>query len=433
MSSGPLIYTTSRSLMTTRYLLICTFLFLSSCLGTKDLSVINLSGLYRSDDNIFNPEFLVTHQTDSTSELKVLLNTKEFLFSRQNDDHFMAFFTIQYRLAKGVESINELLDSGSVSFQITEEEKNKQKIFEIPFRLPERSEMLLLVTIRDNQKNFKEDFYINIDNSVEQSRQSFSFTKKGEVYPSFKNYISNHDSIKIIYRNSSVKKLFVRAYTRTFPLAPPPFSYDVRDEFDYSPDFTFTYDLNDTGYLTLQQQGFYHFQADTSDKTGFTIYVYPGSYPVVSSPEKMIECVRYLTTKREYEEMKSNPNKKAIMDKFWLDLGGNSERTKLLIRKYYTRIKEANQYFSSYTEGWRTDRGLVYVVFGKPNTVYKSSTAESWIYGTPNNSLSINFFFTKVINPFTDNDFMLTREALLEGSWMRAVDVWRQGRVYNDN
>ncbi|MEO8085789.1 MAG: GWxTD domain-containing protein, partial [Bacteroidota bacterium] len=163
------------------------------------------------------------------------------------------------------------------------------------------------------------------------------------------------------------------------------------------------------------------------------LFVFPNSFPAVTSPEQMVECVRYLTTKREFEEMKSNPNKKAAMDKFWLDLGGNAERTKLLIKKYYTRIREANQYFSSYTEGWRTDRGMVYTVFGKPNNVYKSSTAESWIYGTPNNALSINFFFTKVINPFTDNDYQLTREPLFEGAWMRAVDVWRQGRVYNDN
>jgi GWxTD domain-containing protein len=409
------------------------FIFIASCVGTKDLSVVNLSNLYRNTDHLFHPEFLVAHQSDTTSRLNVLLNTKEFLCSRQSDEHFRAFFTIRYRLAEAYESINVILDSGSVSFQINEEEKNQAKLYEVPFHLPKKSEMLLLITIHDNQKNAEEEFYVPVDNLSSQSRQSFSAFVKGNAAPMMKNYISDHDSIRVLYRDPSVKKLFVRVYSRVFPLAPPPFSYETRDDFDYVPNYTFTYDVNDTNYIMLKQQGFYHFQTDTSEKNGFTIFVFSNSFPAVTSPEQMLECVRYLTTKREFEGMKESPNKKAAMDKFWLDLGGNPERTKLLIKKYYTRIREANQYFSSYTEGWRTDRGMVYTVFGKPNNVYKSSSAESWVYGTPNNALSVNFFFTKVINPFTDNDFLLSREPLFEGSWMRAVDVWRQGRVYNDN
>jgi GWxTD domain-containing protein len=423
----------SRRYYCSRYLVTCLLLFVASCTGTRDLSVVNLSGIYRNADRFFHPEFAVAHASDTTSRIVVLLNTKELLFSRQSDDRFRAFFSVHYKLAEAYESIKTILDSGNTSFQVSEEEKNLPLVYEVPFRLPKKSEMLLIVSIRDNQKNYAEEFYVPVDNASRQSRQSFSAQAKNENHILFRNYVSDHDSVKISFRDSSVKKLFVRAYSRTFPLAPPPFSFDVREEFDYRPDHTFTYDVNDTNYINLKQQGFYHFQSDTADRNGFTLYVYPGSFPAVTSPEQMLECVRYLTTKREFEEMKANPNKKAAMDKFWLDLGGNADRTKHLIRKYYTRIREANQYFSSYTAGWRTDRGLVYTVFGKPNNVYKSSTAESWIYGTPNNALSVNFFFTRVINPFSDNDYMLTREPLFEGSWMRAVDVWRQGRVYNDN
>ncbi len=408
-------------------------LLLTSCTETKDLSVVNLSNLYRDTDQFFHPEFAVEHQSDSTSKLFIQLNTKEFLYSRQPDDQFRAFFTIHFRLVEAYESLNVLLDSGGVKFQINEEEKNTFKTYTIPFKLTKKSEMLLIAAIHDDQKNFDEEFYVPVDNASPQSRQSFSAILKGENHPMFCNYISDHDSIKISYRDPSVKKLLVRVYSRFFPLAPPPFSFDTRVEFDYKPNYTFTYDVNDTNYITLKQEGFYHFQTDTTDRHGFTLFLFNHSFPSVTSPEQMLECTRYLTTKREFEGMKEDHNKKGAMDKFWLSLGGNTDRTKMLIKKYYTRIREANQYFTSYTEGWRTDRGMIYVMFGKPNNVYKSSSAESWIYGTPNNALSQNFFFTKVINPFTDNDFMLTREPLFEGSWMRAVDVWRQGRVYNDN
>ena len=408
-------------------------LLLFGCLGTKDLSVVNLSDLYRGAAHTYHPEFAVAHQTDSTSKLLVRLNTKELLFSRQSDDRFRAFITIRYQLVDSYESINEVLDSGYTAIQVEETDKNRQKIFEVNFHLPKKKTMLLVITIHDDQKNLEEDFYQSIENQSSQSRQSFAAFLMNEDQPLFRNYVSNQDSIRITYRNPEVRKLWVSVFTRSFPLAPPPFSFDVRNDFDYTPDDSFSYEVNDSNYIVLNQPGFYHFRADTTDKEGFTLYCFSGSFPSVTSPEQMVECVRYLTTKREFEQMKLSPDKKAAMDKFWLDLGANPERSKYLIRKYYTRIREANQYFTSFTEGWRTDRGMVYTVFGKPNNVYRNTSAESWIYGTPNNTLSINFFFTRVNNPFTDNDFLLSREPLFEGSWMRAVDVWRQGRVYNDN
>ena len=406
---------------------------LLACTNTKDLSIVNLSNVYRSSDHVFHPEFLVQHLTDSTSLLLVRLNGNEFLFSRQEDNNFRAYFTIRYRLAEAYESINVILDSSRASYLIGDEEKNLRKIYTLRFRLPKKSEMLLVVTVHDQLKNFEEDFYLTVDNTSMQSGQSFTAKLINDSFPLFRNYVGPGDSVRIKYRDPSIKKFYVKAYTRSFPLAPPPFSFDLREEINEVPDSVFVYDVTDTGFISFNKQGFYQFQIDTTEKSGFTLHVFHGSFPAVTSPDQMFEAVRYITARREFDEMKANPNKRAAMDKFWLELGGNPERTKLLIKKYYTRIREANQYFTSYTEGWRTDRGLVYTVFGKPNAVYRSSTAESWIYGTPNSALSVNFYFNKIHNQFTDNDFELTREPLLEGSWMRAVDVWRQGRVYNDN
>ena len=31
-------------------------------------------------------------------------------------------------------------------------------------------------------------------------------------------------------------------------------------------------------------------------------------------------------------------------------------------------------------EGWRTDRGLVHIIFGTPNSIYKNDDTETWIY-----------------------------------------------------
>jgi len=147
---------------------------------------------------------------------------------------------------------------------------------------------------------------------------------------------------------------------------------------------------------------------------------------------QLIEPLRYINTRKEFDDLFGNQNKKLALDKFWMGMGGNQERSRELIRRYYNRVLNANTYFSSHMEGWKTDRGLIFIIFGPPNVVYKSDNGESWTYGESGAMLSLNFNFTRVNNPFTDNDFDLERAPLYETSWYRAVDIWRQGRVYND-
>ncbi len=57
-----------------------------------------------------------------------------------------------------------------------------------------------------------------------------------------------------------------------------------------------------------------------------------------------------------------------------------------LMEEYYSRIDFANKNFGHYQEGWRTDRGMVYVVFGPPNNIDRhpfdidSKPYEIWTY-----------------------------------------------------
>ena len=91
----------------------------------------------------------------------------------------------------------------------------------------------------------------------------------------------------------------------------------------------------------------------------------------------------------------------------------------------------ANTYFTSYTEGWKTDRGLIYIIFGLPVTIYKAENIERWIYGTSQSNKTLVFNFMRQENPFTANDYVLSREEMYKISWTQAVDTWRNGRVYS--
>ena len=118
------------------------------------------------------------------------------------------------------------------------------------------------------------------------------------------------------------------------------------------------------------------------------------------------------------------------MDNYWLKKCGTAIRGKEVIKMYYNRVQDANMLFTSYLQGWATDRGMIYIIFGKPGVVNKTSTAESWIYGAESNMMALRFDFEKIDNPFTDNDYKLERNISYRSNWYRAVDSWRSGRTY---
>jgi GWxTD domain-containing protein len=121
---------------------------------------------------------------------------------------------------------------------------------------------------------------------------------------------------------------------------------------------------------------------------------------------------------------------KDAVDKFWLNKINSNERARNLIINYYSRVQLANDLFTSHVEGWKTDRGLISIIFGSPNYVRKNKHYETWIYGNDHNSNTIKFTFEKIKNPFSSNDFFLKRSYAYKTPWYIAVENWRSGKVY---
>lgn len=104
-----------------------------------------------------------------------------------------------------------------------------------------------------------------------------------------------------------------------------------------------------------------------------------------------IKQLRYVATSKEISEMqeqKDENGKQAKFDEFWrkLDPTSNTERNEAF-DEYYRRINYASKAFKSYTDGWLTDKGMVYVIMGPPNNTdsYNSNVNtvryERWTYG----------------------------------------------------
>ena len=108
-----------------------------------------------------------------------------------------------------------------------------------------------------------------------------------------------------------------------------------------------------------------------------------GDLPVsIKSLDDAIAQMVYIATDDELENIKnakSNAEKEQRFIKFWKDKNPNpkSLRNELMI-VYYNRIKVASQrYSTTYKPGWKTDMGMVYVIYGEPGNIDKHPFGDS--------------------------------------------------------
>jgi len=104
-----------------------------------------------------------------------------------------------------------------------------------------------------------------------------------------------------------------------------------------------------------------------------------------------IRQMRYVASREEMEIIQTAPDeaeKQKRFEEFWkkLDPTPYSDRNEAF-DDYYSRINFANQKFKAFQEGWLSDMGMVYVIFGAPVSQDRQSgygdgkIYERWLYG----------------------------------------------------
>ncbi len=86
-----------------------------------------------------------------------------------------------------------------------------------------------------------------------------------------------------------------------------------------------------------------------------------------------------------------------------------------VFNEYYRRINYANEHFSHYVKGWKTDRGMVFILLGAPNNVdrhpfeYDSKPYEIWQYYQMNKQFifmdETGFGDYRLITPLYGDDY----------------------------
>ena len=403
-------------------------LILFSCKSSKYLSNSNLSYLYSDKENTPVIQYTVFHNSDSTTTLYYSIDPASLLYVKPFfSETFSAKYKITYQLFKSYDSAG-IIDSCSFIKTDSSNHQLNNLIFDsIIFKARFPGFYVLKVNLTDINRKKETENFININKKNRFNSQNF-LVKTSDGLPIREKYISSNTEIKIVCRDSSLKFLYGKYFKNNFSIAVPPYVNYASEPTIFNVDSIFNLKIinNQTNYFKLTSEGIYHFQIDSTKQDGLTLFRFYEDFPKVTTPEQMFYSLRYITSKKEYEKIYFLKEKKLGIDEFWLDIAGNAERALTLVQKYYTRIEEANRFFTSYQEGWKTDRGMIYIIYGPPNSINRSDPVEVWAYGQPGNTTSINFKFAKFKNPFTDYDYKLERSAIYKSSWYNALDTWRR-------
>jgi GWxTD domain-containing protein len=183
--------------------------------------------------------------------------------------------------------------------------------------------------------------------------------------------------------------------------------------------------------LRLPTQGLYALKvggAGGEPVRTLPLLVVAASFPGQRTAPEIIEPLLYLTTNTERQGLLKAPDPKRAIDRFWLDAaGGDQVRGRDMIRRYYQRVTTANEVFTGHKAGWLTDRGLLYVVLGPPQSVRRlPDGTERWHYDQAGRQgEAVAFTFRPRPSTLAPDNYELVRRPEYELLWYAAVEKWR--------
>lgn len=115
----------------------------------------------------------------------------------------------------------------------------------------------------------------------------------------------------------------------------------------------------------------------------------------ISNIDQAVENMRYILHDDEWKKLSKSKNtdKETLFLEYWESRDPTPETSdNEVMNEYFSRVSYSNNNFKSYLPGWKTDMGMIYILFGPPDEKKRFSdysnqkTFESWYYFTVNKS-----------------------------------------------
>lgn len=400
----------------------------------------DLSYLYNPLKNSINPRYSIFNQAPETSVLSIKFFNTDLFFSEANPTGqplAQIFISVRlYNITQG----KLLADTAYFDLNIIKDPKKNEYLYRIPLRVEKSLEYVAEVKVYDKVRTMMVQAFVPFNTLSDYNMYNFYVRGHFQRNELMRPIVRKDEYLNLVY-GKPADTLFISVFKPYEEFPYPPSMVLPEKPGSTEPDTVVAVSYSDTLPLMFPRKGIYFCTVGRTLNEGYAIYNLGSEFPNLTSPEKMMEPLAYLASADEMTALQDDPKPKMALDGFWLKCGGNVEKARELIRIYYTRVLYANYYFTSYKEGWRTDRGMIYILYGPPDKLYKSTDEEKWGYRMPVVKSSwgtrfsvkedyLYFSFKKRPNRFSDNEYSLSRSETVVSYWDQAVFAWRKGIVF---
>ena len=415
------------------------FVLLGGCTTTEKVAteapVGYLASLYNPSRFSLHPDYSIYHENSNYSILYIRAYPAELRFNQANEQsEYRALLSVKYELIElnNPDQEDVLIDSASVVYKLKKSDEQRSAFLaslSIPVQQGKR--YLLRMETFDRIRGSMGLKYLYVDKTNPLSAQNFQVISKFSGYPKFMRFFLPGEQFNVHYRNTAVDSVYVKYFRLESELPRPPISAKSDYTMNYTPDTTYVFPMEDTVYYNLRRKGMYLIQVDKDQEEGLTLSNFGGSFPEVKTPIELMEPLFYISTLAEYRNLRLEPNHKLAVDNFWLRRENNEAKSRELIRIYYNRVVYSNLYFTSNKEGWKTDQGMIFILFGPPSRIQMTGSGESWYYYAKRKSSVVEFRFDRNHDAFSDQNMIWRKTSESQLYWNEAVRSWRNGKVYS--
>lgn len=232
------------------------------------------------------------------------------------------------------------------------------------------------------------------------------YTKLNAKQPTF---VKTGEALKFV---ADQPKLYIYRFDHIFLVPPAPFIESSKSQKrTVHSDSLFIVKTGE--YVEFSKARLYFAQKDTTSLTGLSFRVVSPSFPKFEKVSEVIESLSYIMTASEQDLFAKSSNKKQTLDDFLRQITRNDLRkAQVFMQNYFKRVSEANQNYTNFKPGWKTDKGMIYIIFGSPKIIRTEEEGEVWSY---ENNLEFEFIKKKTI--FSDEHYILTRRAKYRYVW----------------
>lgn len=357
----------------------------------------------------------------SESEFKV-----QFVIEKIEENPSFSDFSFSYTILSAYDQEIDANQAIVLTQDDLKTDSDRHWLFEKTVEVPQNQETAIaLLSITDTRQGDEYFYHIDLKSAYVFDHPDFGAYYANEV-PFDQNYINKEEYL--IFKSVNKPAIQGFYYPTAFDVPFPPMETrpaNIPKELSSVPMGDFLANIP----KQLLEEGYYFFQTDTAASTGLLLKTAHESFPKVKDWEEMVQMVTYISTRKEHDALLLAQDKKKALDEYWLALARNPDTAKELIRNYFRMVEFANILFTDFKEGWKTDRGMVYIVMGPPQEVNFYLDREVWAYRGLDDSSKIRFTFARAKTILSPHFYTLNRSRAYQSVWFKNISQWRSGRM----